>query len=172
MPKKPKASAASRKTIAAAFADTEANKIERTKIALKLALDATLGNITDACKKVGISRTTFYEYTKADPVFAQEVKDIEEAGLDYAESILKQKVMAGNMTAIIFFLKTKGKKRGYIEGTSLHNADGGNLFDWAELSKQAAEGRNLTDEDDPIGLLDGHVMEAQLVTDDDAEPNP
>ncbi len=35
--------------------------------------------------------------------------------LDFAESNLKKLEKEGNPAATIFFLKTKGKKRGYIE---------------------------------------------------------
>ena len=41
--------------------------------------------------------------------------DQKEAILDFAESKLKQEINDGNITAIIFFLKTKGKIRGYVE---------------------------------------------------------
>lgn len=35
--------------------------------------------------------------------------------LDFAESELFKQIKEGNITGVIFFLKTKGKKRGYIE---------------------------------------------------------
>ena len=40
---------------------------------------------------------------------------INEQQLDFAESTLFQQMKAGNTTATIFFLKTKGRKRGYVE---------------------------------------------------------
>ena len=40
---------------------------------------------------------------------------LNEETLDYAESKLLQSIRDGNVTSIIFYLKTKGKKRGYVE---------------------------------------------------------
>ena len=79
------------------------------------ALEKSLGIVTTACKNVGIARSTYYEWYNNDPVFKAEVNDIQEVCLDFAESKLFQQIENDNTSAIIFFLKTKGKKRGYIE---------------------------------------------------------
>lgn len=78
------------------------------------ALQASLGNITGACLKVRISRQTYYNWMK-NPEFAEAVDNVNEANLDYAESKLLSLIRQENPTAIIFYLKTKGKNRGYIE---------------------------------------------------------
>lgn len=88
------------------------------------ALETSLGVVTTACKKVGIARNTFYEYCKADPEFKQAVDDIENIALDFAESQLHKQIADGNTTATIFYLKTKGKKRGYIERQEITGKDG------------------------------------------------
>jgi hypothetical protein len=79
------------------------------------ALEQSLGVVTVACKNVGISRTTFYEWYKADADFKAGVDSIEDIALDFAESQLHKQIKDGNVTATIFYLKTKGTKRGYIE---------------------------------------------------------
>jgi len=94
-------------------------QIEHTKKALIEALEKSLGVVTTACKLVGIARSTFYEYVKDDPDFAEAVKDINEVTIDFAESQLHKQIKDGNTTATIFYLKTKGKKRGYIEKTEI-----------------------------------------------------
>ncbi|MFO0202076.1 MAG: hypothetical protein ACK528_03000 [Alphaproteobacteria bacterium] len=45
--------------------------------------------------------------------------DVEESNLDKAESALLGLIEAGNVASIIFYLKTKGKKRGYTEKIDL-----------------------------------------------------
>jgi hypothetical protein len=79
------------------------------------ALEQSLGVVTVACKNVGISRQTFYEWYKKDESFKFEVDSIEDIALDFAESQLHKQIKEGNVTATIFYLKTKGTKRGYIE---------------------------------------------------------
>lgn len=98
---------------------SKSNKIQHTKKALIEALEKSLGVVTTACKLVGVNRSTFYQYVKDDPEFAEAVKDIDEVTIDFAESQLHKQIKNGNTTATIFYLKTKGKKRGYIEKTEI-----------------------------------------------------
>tara|TARA_R110000744_G_scaffold131957_3_gene240187 strand:- start:455 stop:811 length:357 start_codon:yes stop_codon:yes gene_type:complete len=91
------------------------NKTEHLKKTLIEALEKSLGVVTTACKKVDCSRTTFYQYMQDDEAFNKEVTDIENIALDFAESQLHRQIGDGNTSATIFYLKTKGKRRGYIE---------------------------------------------------------
>jgi len=95
------------------------NKIQHTKKALLEALEKSLGVVTTACKIVGVDRTTFYNYVNADDDFAQAVKDIDNITIDFAESQLHKQIKDGNTAATIFYLKTKAKKRGYVERTEI-----------------------------------------------------
>ena len=79
------------------------------------ALEQSLGVVTTAAKIGGIDRSTHYEWLKTDEDYNQKVIDLENVTLDFAESQLHKQVKEGNTTATIFLLKTKGKKRGYIE---------------------------------------------------------
>tara|TARA_R100000655_G_scaffold48576_1_gene86003 strand:- start:795 stop:1145 length:351 start_codon:yes stop_codon:yes gene_type:complete len=79
------------------------------------ALESSLGVVTTACKKTGIPRSTFYKWMKEDSEFADKVKDIENVSLDFAESKLFEQMSENNTSATIFYLKTKGRKRGYWE---------------------------------------------------------
>lgn len=91
------------------------NKTEQHKKAIIEALESSLGVITTACKKVGVGRTTFYGWLEDDLEFKESVNDIQNIALDFVESQLFKQIKESNTTATIFYLKTKGKKRGYIE---------------------------------------------------------
>jgi hypothetical protein len=93
------------------------NRTEQHKKAIIEALEQSLGVVTTACKKVGVGRTTFYQWLKDDDDFKKQVDDINNIALDFAESQLHKQISDGNTSATIFYLKTKGKNRGYIERT-------------------------------------------------------
>jgi len=95
------------------------NKTEHNKKAILESLEKSLGVVTTACKSVGIGRTTFYTYYNEDEEFKKAVDDIGNVALDFAESQLHKQIGDGNSSATIFYLKTKGKKRGYIERSEL-----------------------------------------------------
>lgn len=79
------------------------------------ALERSLGIVTTACKIVGCARSTFYDYYRNDSEFREQVDELENVALDFAESQLHKQIKNENTTATIFYLKTKGKHRGYIE---------------------------------------------------------
>ena len=94
------------------------------KEAILQALENSLGVVTVACKQADIPRSTYYKWLKEDEEFAKVVKDIENIALDFGESQLHSQMKDGNTSATIFFLKTKGKKRGYIERQELDLSSG------------------------------------------------
>ena len=83
------------------------------------ALEKSLGIVTTACKQVGINRDTYYEWLKKDKEFKRKVKELENVALDFAESQLHKQIAKGNPLSTMFYLKCKGKKRGYIEQQEL-----------------------------------------------------
>jgi len=102
------------------------NKSEQLKKEQLLeALTKSLGIVSTACLSVGVSRTTYYKYYNEDKDFKTLVDDISDVAIDFAESKLFDLMREGHPTAIIFYLKTKGKKRGYVEKQEL---DLGNNF--------------------------------------------
>jgi len=88
--------------------------LKKRDIALKT-LELSAGNVSEACKKANISRATFYRWYNKEEEFKDHVDSIKESLLDLAESKLLEMINNGNLTAIIFYLKTKGQSRGYIE---------------------------------------------------------
>lgn len=102
------------------------------------ALESSLGVVTTACKKTGIPRSTYYKWLKEDSDFAEKVKDIENVSLDFAESKLFEQMQDNNTSATIFYLKTKGRKRGYWEKQQ---------FDMTTDDEPIKININLTDDD-------------------------
>jgi hypothetical protein len=78
-------------------------------------------------KPFSISRQAISDRVKKDPELAELLDHCNESNLDLAELELIRQIREGNLTAIIFYLKCKGKNRGYIEKsrTELTGGDGG-----------------------------------------------
>lgn len=111
------------------------DKTEQHKKAMLEALEQSLGVVTSACKSVGIGRTTHYLWMENDPEYKKAVDDLSNVALDYAESKLHSQIKKENPTAIIFYLKTKGKKRGYVERQEISH-EGMKTFQIEEVDEQ------------------------------------
>lgn len=85
------------------------------------------GNVSATCDASGISRQTYYTWIKEDSDFAQLIHEIDERSLDMAETKLLGAVREGKTAELLFYLKTKGKRRGYVERTELTGAEGNEL---------------------------------------------
>ena len=121
---------------------TNGNSTKRDNTAQRIieAIKHSDGLLTDAAKKAHVGYTTLWRYTKDYSSVEQAVKEAKETMLDFAESKLYGKIRDGDNTAIIFFLKTQGKARGYIERQELTGANGGPIG----LENNAS---NLSDEE-------------------------
>ncbi len=74
-----------------------------------------------ACDRVGVERNVVKGWLSSDVEFNERVNDVFEGVLDLAEAKLIEKIERGDLTAIIFYLKTIGKKRGYVEKMEVKN---------------------------------------------------
>tara|TARA_R110000824_G_scaffold364159_1_gene552502 strand:- start:299 stop:655 length:357 start_codon:yes stop_codon:yes gene_type:complete len=79
------------------------------------ALEKSGGIVLRAAVKLGVNRQTIYNRLQKSPELKAAKISAEESGLDLAESKLMTNINKGDNTCIIFYLKTKGRKRGYIE---------------------------------------------------------
>ncbi|NTV01923.1 MAG: hypothetical protein HGB04_03945 [Chlorobiaceae bacterium] len=102
-------------------------KSDTRKKALLAALEKSLGVVSPACQATGINRSTFYEWYDLDAEFKKAVDEMGELALDFTETKLLKRIKDESDTAIIFYLKTKGKRRGYIERQEVTGADGKDL---------------------------------------------
>jgi len=94
-------------------------------------LEKAHGVVTQACMKAKVSRAQFYRWWNADEKFRSECDDIQESAVDYVESQLFKQIEQGNITGQIFYLKTKGKHRGYVEKTQIQQETTGSIqFDF------------------------------------------
>ena len=94
-------------------------------------LEETHGVVTSAVKKAKVSRTQFYKWINDDESFKKEVEEIQDSTLDFVEGALFKQIEEGNITGQIFYLKTKGKHRGYVERQEIQQETTGSIsFDF------------------------------------------
>lgn len=91
------------------------DKMDTNKKQVLEALIECKGIVTEACRKSGIARSTYYNWLSEDEEFKKEAEDAQEQAIDYVEGKLFSMIEDLDTTAAIFYLKTKGKKRGYVE---------------------------------------------------------
>ena len=97
-------------------------KKERTlkKETLLQALESSLGIVSTACNRSGISRSSFYKWYKEDEEFRKKVDEIDNLKLDFVESKLFKNIENEKEKSIIFYLQHKGHKRGYIQRQNIN----------------------------------------------------
>jgi hypothetical protein len=100
------------------------NKNRYTEEQIKNALSKAGGFISMACKSLGCTRKTIYNYIDKFPELKDIVTDIREQYLDIAEAALIKNVKDGKSGDIKYFLNTQGKKRGYVEKNQLDITSG------------------------------------------------
>ena len=133
------------------------DKTEIKKGEMIEALKTTLGIVSKACEAVDISRDTHYRWLKEDKGYLEAVTSVNERSIDFAEGQLfnliagaKKQVVtnqgniveikdAPNPTAIIFYLKTKGKHRGYVERVEAEIQLGDTISDMVFAIKRRGE---------------------------------
>jgi len=89
------------------------------------ALKATGGLVYMAARKLGCDPSTINKRAKTSPEIQAAIDNARGDMLDMAEHELKKAVRGGDMTAIIFTLKTIGKGRGYVERIEQTGPNGG-----------------------------------------------
>jgi ACT domain-containing protein len=90
------------------------------KETLLQALESSLGIVSTACNRTGISRSSFYKWYKEDEEFRQKVDEIDNVKLDYVETKLFKNIENEKEKSIIFYLQHKGHKRGYIQRQNIN----------------------------------------------------
>ena len=101
---------------------THETKTRKSKERVLEELIKSRGIVTNACNLANVSRAMFYKWKEDDPEFLRAVEDVEDIALDFVESALHRQINDGNPASTIFYLKTKGKRRGYIEKQQIEHS--------------------------------------------------
>ena len=102
------------------------------KAAMLEALEKSLGVVTTAAKSIGITRESHYEWLRTDENYKVKVESLCDVALDFAESQLHKQIQNGEVSSTIFYLKTKGRSRGYVEAHQMEHK--GNISITLDLS--------------------------------------
>lgn len=89
------------------------------------ALKECYGIVSKAAHMAGLDRKCHYNWMDSMPEYAKEYEAICDDRIDFVEDQLISNISNGDTTAIIFFLKTKAKKRGYVEKQEVDHTSGG-----------------------------------------------
>jgi len=81
---------------------------------LKL-LSENLGIITPVLKKVKVSYTTYKKWITEDNDFSERIEEVENEQFDFVENILFENIKDGDRTSVIFYLKSRGGSRRYVD---------------------------------------------------------
>ena len=108
------------------------------------ALEAVAGIRKYAAKRLGCAPSTIKAYIDRHKKLQDLEARIVEDNIDTAEAQLIRAFNAGNLTAVIFYLKTKGRHRGYSERHQVEGPDGGPVqvahqVDFSKLSPAGLE---------------------------------
>lgn len=93
------------------------------------AIDGSGGYVSVIARRLGCSQRNVYKLRNKHASIEEALEEERAKQLDFAEGKLQEQIKSGNTTAIIFYLKTQGKDRGYVERVEQRHAgkDGGNI---------------------------------------------
>lgn len=89
------------------------------------ALRQSEGYVAQAASLLGVTVQTVYNYRDRYASVAEAFSETREKRHDHVESKLMKAIDNGNIAAIIFYLKTQAKNRGWVERQELTGKDGG-----------------------------------------------
>lgn len=90
-------------------------KLDITDEQIAKLLATKRGNVAAVARALRCSRTVVHERIVASAELAAIRDAAREATTDDIEQALEDKALGGDVTAQIFYLKTRGRKRGYVE---------------------------------------------------------
>jgi hypothetical protein len=98
------------------------------------AIETAEGNLTQAARLLNCSRSTVHSYINKFVTVKKAYEDVNEQTIDFVENQLMVQVKRGNITAIIFYLKTKAKHRGYVERQEFQHGGKVTIVNWDDAN--------------------------------------
>lgn len=99
---------------------TKSCQVETKKAEFLENVRKSRGIIKNAAEAIQVNRQTIYYWFEKDPEFYQNYLDILEEQVDFVEGKLLKKIEEEDTSSIHFYLKTKGKNRGYGESKDIN----------------------------------------------------
>ncbi len=122
------------------FTDTERQEL------FLVALGECDGNVTKACEMADVSRKEYNFWCAESQEFIANIDEVAEGILDGMEQILIDAAKNDNLTAVIFYLKCKGKGRGYVERQEVTGKEGKPLtFEMNFISIPGPDKKQITE---------------------------
>lgn len=123
-------------------ADNDKIRKPPTRKEIEHALRVHGGNITDAATFLGFRPTVLRRRVANDVKLKELQEELMESVTDYAENVVVQQIFNGNTNVAMWWLKTKGKDRGYTEKDTMELEMGEkSMASATELIKAMREGR-------------------------------
>lgn len=93
----------------------DSETLSKSQKAFLTVLASNLGNVSDAARQTGLGRRIHYKWLEASDEYKGFYDEINDIAIDFVEGKLQGNINNGDVVSILFYLKTKGKKRGYVE---------------------------------------------------------
>lgn len=109
-----------------------------TPAAVIAALRESQGYMSKAASLLGVTVQTVYNYRKRWASVEAAWQALREERNDFVESSLQKLIAEGNATAIIFYLKTQARDRGYgekVEHAGKIDSDLTIRFEWGDVDE-------------------------------------
>lgn len=123
-----------------ATATITATRLVLTPQLVAVALYEARGKVSIAARKLGTTVRVVIGFIEREEICQVAIQEAEEMLLDFTEAKLFQKIKAGDIASIIFYLRTKGKQRGFTEKMADADNDANNkrqlLLDQEEKQRE------------------------------------